>query len=183
MGDAPRRLVLVRSHGRDPAGSLMKILDRLPIPEKRSSLRFGGRFATIRRDQILVWVSVHLSGVLEPEETHPQVPSLAGHRKQLRLLASGPTTARVGRDRPRWTGGTSDIEINAQVVGRRVATVWLYPNIPGRQEVANDRPPFRLEMKQRNRYLPAGRDSSRPAAASARASRPPRQRPRLVARS
>ena len=37
-----------------------------------------------------------------------------------------------------------DVEINGQVVKRREATVWLYPNIPGRQDVTSDRPPFRL---------------------------------------
>ena len=31
----------------------MKILDRLPIPEKRSSLRFGDRYTTFHRDQLL----------------------------------------------------------------------------------------------------------------------------------
>jgi hypothetical protein len=46
----------------------MKILDRLPIPEKRTSLRFGDKYATVHRNQVLMWVSVHLAGALEPEE-------------------------------------------------------------------------------------------------------------------
>ncbi len=54
----------------------MKILDRLPIPEERTSLRFGDRYVTVHRNQILVWVSVHLSGVLEPEENIPRFPAL-----------------------------------------------------------------------------------------------------------
>ena len=45
----------------------MKILDRLPIPEDRTSLRFGDKYVTVHRNQILVWVSVHLAGVLERE--------------------------------------------------------------------------------------------------------------------
>jgi hypothetical protein len=32
----------------------MKILDRLPIPEDRTSLRFGDRYVTIHANQILV---------------------------------------------------------------------------------------------------------------------------------
>ena len=32
------------------------------------------------------------------------------------------------------------------MVSRREATVWLYPNIPGRQDVASGRPPLRLRM-------------------------------------
>ena len=52
-----------RSHGREFHRRRMKILDRLPIPGERTSLRLGDRFVTVHRDQILVWVSVHLSGV------------------------------------------------------------------------------------------------------------------------
>jgi hypothetical protein len=54
----------------------MKILDRLPISKDRMSLRFGDRYITAHRNQILVWVSVHLSGVLVPEENIPRFPAL-----------------------------------------------------------------------------------------------------------
>jgi hypothetical protein len=54
-----------------------------------------------------------------------------------------------------WAGIAPDLlehlgnaEINGQFVTRREATVWLHPNIPGRQHVADDRPPFRLEMSK-----------------------------------
>jgi hypothetical protein len=42
----------------------------------------------------------------------------------------------------------TDIAINAQVVGRREASVWLYPNFSGRQEMDTGRPPLRLEMRK-----------------------------------
>jgi hypothetical protein len=53
----------------------MKILDRLPISVERAWLRFGGRYVRVRSNQLLVWVSVHLSGVLEPEESIPKFPA------------------------------------------------------------------------------------------------------------
>src|SRR4051812_9124707 len=54
----------------------MKILDRLPISEKRTSLRFGDRSVTVRHNQILVWLSVHLAGAVEPEDNIPKFPAL-----------------------------------------------------------------------------------------------------------
>jgi len=54
----------------------MKILDRLAIPEDRTSLRFGDRYVTIHANQILVWVSVHLPGILVPEGNIPRFPAL-----------------------------------------------------------------------------------------------------------
>ncbi|MGO9463569.1 MAG: hypothetical protein ACLQVF_05330 [Isosphaeraceae bacterium] len=54
----------------------MKILDRLPIPEDRATLRFGDRYVTIHATQILVWVSAHLPEVLVPDENIPRFPAL-----------------------------------------------------------------------------------------------------------
>ena len=39
----------------------MKVLDRLLIPEDRTSLPFGDRYVNIHANQVLVWVSVHVS--------------------------------------------------------------------------------------------------------------------------
>ena len=54
----------------------MKILDRLLISEKRTSLRFGDKYATVHRNQVLIWVSVQLARALEPEENLPRFPAL-----------------------------------------------------------------------------------------------------------
>jgi hypothetical protein len=124
----------------------MKILDRLPIAENRTSLRFGDKYATVHRIQVLIWVSVQLAGALEPEENIPRFPA---------LLDTGNNFDFSMQDRQlrEWAGidpallvVLGDIEINGQLVKRREATVWLYPNIPGQQEVASGRPPLRLRM-------------------------------------
>ncbi len=124
----------------------MKILDRLPIPEDRTSLRFGDRHVTIHANQILVWVSVHLSGVLVPEENIPRFPA---------LLDTGNNFGFSVQDRHlrEWAGldpglleFLGDITIAGKIVTRRKATVWLYPNAPGRQDAAVGRSPLRLVM-------------------------------------
>ena len=134
-------------------------------------------------DQILVWASVHLSGVRETEENIPRFPALLdtgnnhGFSVQHRHLREW-----AGID-PGLMESLGDIEINRQVVTLRKATVWLYPNVPGRQDAAVERRPFRLDDGQGNCGLCARCRSSRPAAAVAGPSRPPRQWPRLLDRS
>jgi hypothetical protein len=124
----------------------MKILDRLPIPKEPRSLRFGDRHITLRRDQILVWVSVHLAGVFKPEEDIPRFPALLDTGNNLGFSVQD----RHLRD---WAGINSgllqplrEIEVNGQPVWLRRAAVWLHPNIPARLDAAGGRPPFRLEM-------------------------------------
>jgi hypothetical protein len=126
----------------------MKILDRLPILPDRASLRFGDRYVTVHRDQVLVWVSVHLSGVLEPEGNIPRFPALLDTGNNLGFAVQ----ERHLRD---WAGIRHDlleplreINVNGQVVGLRKATVWLCSNVPGRQDASPERWPLRLEMRR-----------------------------------
>ena len=124
----------------------MKILDRLPITNERTSLRFGGRWISALPEQIVVWMSVHLPGVLEPEQDTPRFPALLdtgnnfGFSMQERHLRDWAGIA------PGLLEYLGDIEVNGQVVELRKATVWLNPNVPGRRDAAVDRRPFRLRM-------------------------------------
>jgi hypothetical protein len=125
----------------------MKILDRLPIPEKRSSLRFGGRFTTIHRDQILVWVSVHLAGILEPEGNISRFPALLDTGNNFGFSIPDRHLREWAGIDPHLLEPLADIEINGQVVGCREATVWLYPNVSGRQDAASGRTPFPMKLR------------------------------------
>jgi hypothetical protein len=126
----------------------MKILDRLPIQKDRSSLTFGGRKVTVHPDQILVWVSVHLSEVLVPEENIPRFPALLDTGNNLGLSVQDRHLREWAGIAPELLDAIGVIEINGQVVTRREATVWLYPNVPARQDAADGRPPFRLKLKR-----------------------------------
>jgi hypothetical protein len=140
----------------------MKILDQLPISTERTSLRFGGRFITVLPNQILVWVSVHMAGPVEPEHNIPRFPA---------LLDTGNNFAFSLQDRHlrEWVGIAADvlaplgdITIEGKVVKRRRATVWLYPNVPGRQDAANNRPPFRLKLSMGIAVYPPDADPPGP---------------------
>ncbi len=126
----------------------MKILDRLPIPKERTSLRFGGRYVTVHPNQILVWVSVHMAGPLEPETNIPRLPALLDTGNNLGLSVQDRHLRQWAGIAPDLLGALGEIEINRQAATRRRATAWLYPNIPGRQDADDSRPPFRLKLSQ-----------------------------------
>jgi len=124
----------------------MKILDRLPIPEDRESLRFGNRYVTIHPNQILVWVSVHMSEVLMPEKTIPKFPALLDTGNNFGFSVQDRHLREWAGIDPNLLHVSGEITIEKKVVMRREATVWLHPNIPGRQDMADGRPPFRLDF-------------------------------------
>jgi hypothetical protein len=96
----------------------------------------------------LVWVSVHPSEVRFPEENIPRFPA---------LLDTGNNFGFWVRDRHlrEWAGldpglleALGSITIEGKVVTRREATVWLYPNVPGRQDAAAGEAACRLDMSK-----------------------------------
>jgi hypothetical protein len=126
----------------------MTILDRLPITEDRTSLRFGDRYVTIHANQILVWVSVHLSEVVAPEAKTPRFPALLDTGNNFGFSVQDRHLRECAGIDPGLLEALGDISIEGKLVTRREATVWLYPNTKGRLDVASGRPPFRLEMSK-----------------------------------
>jgi hypothetical protein len=124
----------------------MKIIDRLPISDKRTSLQFQNRYTTIHRSQILVWVSVHLPGALEPEENTPRFPALMDTGNNFDFSVQERHLREWAGIDPGLLVGLGDIEINGKVVTCRRATVWLYPNVPGSLEAAGGARPLKLTM-------------------------------------
>ena len=124
----------------------MKILDRLPITEERTSLRFGDRSITVRSSQVLVWMSVHMAGVLEPEESIPKFPALldtGNYRRPGTSPLASPKSGSPGRIPP--TEGTAmPVEIalseNAVAVLRFEIKGWKAKNkesrLPAYRELA-----------------------------------------------
>jgi hypothetical protein len=127
---------------------MTKILDRLPILGTRTSVRFGDRHVTVLADQMLVWVSINLAGMPQPEKTTPRIPALLdpgnnfGFAIRYRHLREW-----AGMD-PGSLGLLGTVEIDGQSVQRREASVWIYPNVPGAREVAEGKQPHLLELKR-----------------------------------
>ena len=108
----------------------MKILDRLPISEERTSLRFGDRYITVHRNQILVWMGVHLSGILVTEEGIPRFPALVDTGNNLGFSVQDRHLREWAGIDPGLLEPLGDINVNRQGVTLREATVWLYRTSP-----------------------------------------------------
>jgi hypothetical protein len=124
----------------------MKILDRLPISGERTSVRFGDRYVRVSPDQILVWVSVHLADISQPEANIPRIPALLDSGKNFEFSLQH-------RHLREWAGLDPAVlrllgaaRINEQPVRRHAAAIWLYRNVPGTRDIADGQTPFRLRM-------------------------------------
>jgi hypothetical protein len=127
---------------------MTKILDQLPILEKQTFPKFDDKHIKVRRDQILVWVSIHLAGVLQPEKNIPKIPALLDTGFNFDFSIQDRHLREWAGINPALLPLLGDIEINDQTVNRHEAAVWLHPNVPGKREVAIEQPPYLLEMKK-----------------------------------
>ncbi len=110
---------------------MTKIVDRVPIPDKSTYLDFSGHRVKVHRNQIVLWVSIHLPKTARPEPNIPKIPALldtgnnfdfAIRHQHLHDWAGIEAAAlRVLK-----TKGLEDLKLNCHD-----ARVWLYPNFPG----------------------------------------------------
>ncbi len=89
------------------------------------SLRFGDRYVAVHANQILVWVSVHLSEVLVPEVNIPRVPALLDTGNNFGFSVQDWHLREWAGIDPGLLEAVGDITIEGKVVTRRDAAVWL----------------------------------------------------------
>ena len=109
----------------------MKIIDRLPIPDRPHVVSVGGDVAQVYRNQIVVWLSIN--DVLRP------LPAIldTGHGHNLSISA---------KHLSRWSGATleriGELEMDRRRVVQYAADVRLHRNVRGRTELKGDSYPL-----------------------------------------
>jgi hypothetical protein len=132
------------------------ILRGLPYFDENSVLVVRGRAEAVKRQQIVVWVSLAESDQSELPRDTPRFPAVLdtgcshnfGIREELLRRWAGIQPA----DFPRMR----DIHVNGITVSRYDADVWLYRNQPGQREELADGLPCRLALKEGIVVYPAG---------------------------
>ena len=109
----------------------MKVIDRLPIPDRPSLVTVGGDVVQVHRNQVVVWLSIN--DVLRP---FPAVLD-TGHGHNLSIS---------DRHLSRWTGATlervGELEIDHRRVVQYAADVRLHRNVRGKTTLRGDSVPL-----------------------------------------
>ena len=127
---------------------MTKVLDQLPIVDKRTFARFDDKHVKVHRNQILVWISIQLAGAREVEKSIPKLPALLDIGNNFDLSIQHRHLREWAGIDPALLPLLGDIVIDDRTVDRHEAAVWLYPNAPGKREVASDKLPHLLEMRK-----------------------------------
>src|SRR5262249_60576238 len=123
---------------------MTRILHQLPILQTQTSVEFAGKYVTILPDQILVWVSISLKGLLELETNTPYFPALLDTGNSFDFTASHHHLIDWAGIQPQLRPVLGDLQIEKQKVPRHSANVWLHPNIPGKRELSSGKRAYPL---------------------------------------
>ncbi len=123
---------------------IVHILRQLPFLDAASTIEVGGESVAIRAYQIVVWVSLSVSEVLEVQA--PRFPAIldTGHNHNFSIRE---------KQFVKWTrislGALTrlgQVLVNRQEVPLFAAHLWIHRNRPGRSELLLR--PYRLELPQ-----------------------------------
>jgi hypothetical protein len=128
----------------------------LPYFDDKSAVVVQNRAEAVKRQQIVVWISL---AKIEERELLPGTPRFPavldtgfwhnfGIREDLLRRWAGMQPGYLPR------GG--DLRVNNVTVPCHDADVWLYRNQPGQRDQLEGRPPFCLELNQGIAVYPAG---------------------------
>jgi hypothetical protein len=123
-----------------------RIIRDLPFLDQPRVVEVGGEFVRIRPYQVVVWVSLAELGAAPFDNRTPRIPAvydtgfngdfLIGERHLTRWAGVDPRHfLKVGKD-----------NVWGHSVDKRMANLWLHPNVSGTTDAATQGPPFRLEL-------------------------------------
>jgi hypothetical protein len=124
------------------------ILRSLPYFDEKSVVVVRNQAKAVKRQQIVVWVSVAESEQEELQRGTPRFPAILdtgfshnfGIREELLRQWAG--------IQPAYFPRMGDIRVNNVTVPRYDADVWLYRNQPGQRDELAEGPPFRLALNE-----------------------------------
>jgi hypothetical protein len=125
------------------------ILRKLPICTEPKTLQLlGGAKVAIKRDQIVLWVSVTQPGLAQFPIGAPQIPAVLDTGFNSTFLIAE-------KQLQEWTGVAAKdltwidlLSADGQPIPLRDADIWIHPNRAYAQDTIPGRQPFRLELAE-----------------------------------
>ena len=141
---------------------MQAIIRKLPFFDLPNTVQVRGQSVRVKRDQIIIWVSVVEKGV---RTLHPDTPRLPA------ILDTGNNHNFVIRRRhlvdwagihPEYLRNLGPTRLRGRILPQLGANVWLHPNRPGHRDELAERPPKILECQGGIIVIPEADDRNEP---------------------
>ena len=122
------------------------ILRDLPYPDRPSTVEVHGRTFAVKRDQIILWISLSEKGLEQPDPRTPRFPAILDTGCNCNLLINQRQLATWAGIHPQYLPKRSSLSLAGERVSQFAANVWLHPNVRGQRDELVAAPPYQLEL-------------------------------------
>ncbi len=126
--------------------SVPRIIRDLPYFDRPTSVHVRGRSYSVKRDQIVLWISLTEQGVRQFDPRLPRFPAILDTGCNYNLQINEQHLTDWAGIQPGYLRKLADMRVAGEPVAHVAANAWLYANAPGRRDDLARQPPFLLEV-------------------------------------
>jgi len=122
------------------------IIRDLPYFDQPTRVQLSGRSFTVKRDQIILWISITEKGISQPDPRVPRFPAILDIGCNYNVLINERHLTAWAGIQPGYLRQLMRLRVAGEPVSHVAANAWLHANVPGKRDEMASRPPFLLEL-------------------------------------
>ena len=130
------------------------IIRNIPFFDQPTTVEVRGQSVRVKRDQILIWVSIAEKGVRTLHPNTPRFPAILDTGSNHNFAIRRKQLIEWAGLHPNYLRSFAATRLHGRTVAQLAANVWLYPNRLGQRDEFAERPPFLLECQHGIAVIP-----------------------------
>lgn len=125
---------------------MTRIIHELPYFEQSTSAQVHGRSFPVKREQIVLWVSVADLGQRQLDPRTPRIPAILDTGCNHNFVINQQHLTAWAGIHPDYLPKLASMRVGGERVSQFAANVWLHPNVPGKRDELTSGQPLQLEL-------------------------------------
>ena len=122
------------------------VIRDLPFYDHSTSVQARGHSVQVKRDQIIVRVSLSEMGLQQLHPNAPPLPAILDVGCNHNFMIHERHLVEWAGLHPQYLRPLGKTRVSDRLVSQLAANIWLHPNQPGRRDEFSSHPPFLLEV-------------------------------------
>lgn len=122
------------------------IIRDLPYFDQPSRLEVRGRTFPVKRDQIVLWISISEQGTQQLDPHAPHIPAILDTGCNYNMLINQRHPTAWAGIHPEYLPKLASMRVSGKRVSQLAGNVWLHANKPGSRDDLESQTPYQLEL-------------------------------------